>query len=173
MSDDSVHMTSSATMAARRLMMESRGWWFFEGLKNQISTFCICADSFYFFCCQNKRWSFGLLLWKHLLIVKILPVTLFKLLVAAYRNPLLTVPYAGDDFVTCYGITFHKRQMIAGNFKGWIEAPNSLWVAASLVGGWGWGDSDAASGKMSKISQKFSSRNFKSTFRAVEEVKKN
>ncbi len=40
----------------------------------KVSTFCICADSY-------------LLLWKRSLIVKILPVTLFKLLVPAHRKP--------------------------------------------------------------------------------------
>jgi hypothetical protein len=34
---------------------------------------------------------FFLLLWKHLIILKILPVTFFKDLVAAFRNPLGTV----------------------------------------------------------------------------------
>jgi len=41
-------------------------------------------------------------------------------------------------------------------FKGWIEAPNSLWVATSLIGGWGRGqDSDVASGKIFRISKSF------------------
>ncbi len=131
---------------------------FFEGLKNQNSTFCICADSFkkILLPCYReiKRWSFALLLWKHLLLVKIIPVTLFKLLVGAYRNPPVILE------------AFHQPEMIlkrvtillfitggwltVGTFKGWIEVHNPI-----ELGGGGRGDSDAASGKISIISKCF------------------
>ncbi len=78
------------------------------------------------------------------------------------------------NFVTCYGITFHNRRMIVGNFKGWIEAPNSLWVAASLVGGGGGEILMRLPVKCLELVRIFkeASRNFKSTFRDVEDVKK-
>ncbi len=38
--------------------------------------------------------SFSLLLWKHSIILKILPVSLFKVIVAAFKNPPVTVKLA-------------------------------------------------------------------------------
>ncbi len=62
--------------------------------------------------------------------------------------------------------------LTVGIFKGWIEARQSFWVAASLAGVWGsCGDSDAASGKIPMISKCFhleASRNLKSTFQNIE-----
>ncbi len=49
---------------------------YFDGLKNQISTFCIGADGFWIFlllnCLKKYFLSSCLLLWKHLLILDIL-----------------------------------------------------------------------------------------------------
>jgi hypothetical protein len=62
---------------------------FVEGLKNQIISFCIVrADSFFkkFASLEKIKDKFWLAFMKHLLIVKILPETFFKLLVAAYRK---------------------------------------------------------------------------------------
>ncbi len=65
--------------------------------------------------------------------------------------------------------------LIVGNFKGWIEAPNSLWVLppVSLGVGEGGRNSYAASCKISRISKHFkeASSNFKSTFRYIEDAK--
>jgi hypothetical protein len=61
---------------------------FFEGLKNQISTFWSCADGFYFFlqhCYGENRSIVWLASVKTLF--KILPETLFKMVVAAFRKP--------------------------------------------------------------------------------------
>jgi hypothetical protein len=52
------------------------------------------------FCVGNPKWSFCLLLWKQLLIVKFLPVTLFRELVPAFWLPpviLKIVPKAGYE----------------------------------------------------------------------------
>ncbi len=59
------------------------------GLKNLISTCYMIAEDFYFFfvCFLGKK-NFLLFLGIYLLI---LPVTLFKELVAAYRKPSLTL----------------------------------------------------------------------------------
>jgi hypothetical protein len=60
---------------------------FFGDPKSHISTFCICADFLNFFGAllwRNMNYIFCLLLRKHFL--KILTETLFKMLVAAFRN---------------------------------------------------------------------------------------
>ncbi len=63
---------------------------FYEGLKNQSSTFCICADSFYiFFCPVIEKIKDEVMACLYENTTKIHPVTLFKLLVAAYRNQLM------------------------------------------------------------------------------------
>jgi hypothetical protein len=63
--------------------------------------------------------------------VKILPVTLFKMLVAAFRKPpviLKIIPLAVDNFEACYGITFSKSQTVIGwwHFQMLIAVPSSL-----------------------------------------------
>jgi hypothetical protein len=81
---------------------------FFKDLNNQFSTFCICVDiflkNFLSFFGENKRSSFGLRLWKHLLIVKIFLGTLFQLFVAAYRK----LHQAACDSENCSGLLFTK-----------------------------------------------------------------
>ncbi len=47
----------------------------------------MCSGGFLSFCCwENHIWSFDFLLWKCLLILKVITVTLFKDLDAAYRK---------------------------------------------------------------------------------------
>ncbi len=67
-----------------------------------------------------------LLLWKHLLIFKVLPVTLFKELVAAFRNPPVSVELAsepGCDSKNCsvkrpWHLPLHKPRFPAPNGGG-------------------------------------------------------
>ncbi len=124
--------------------------------------------------CQWDFKSFGLPLWKRLLIVKILPVTLFKMLVAAIQESandffckLFLKPEIILRFwsVLQYYFSLIGGWLIVGFFKGWIELHNSLWVAASLFRERG-RISDAASVKISRIISviKEASKNFKITF---------
>jgi hypothetical protein len=65
---------------------------FFEGPESQIITLCIYADGFNFFgALLWRKWKFKFLLafMKTLTILKILTETLFKMLVAAFRKPLV------------------------------------------------------------------------------------
>jgi hypothetical protein len=74
----------------------SRDEYFFEGLKIQISTFCIWADGVSIFLLlvmekmEDKVLTCFFINAYPVLILKILPVTLFKELVAEFSNTLVT-----------------------------------------------------------------------------------
>jgi hypothetical protein len=67
--------------------------------------------------------------------LNILPVTLFKLLVAVHRKPPVIL-YAGDDFEACYGITFHNRRMIECRGEAELRLTIPFELPPVLLGGW-------------------------------------
>ncbi len=70
----------------------------------------------------SRKWkiSLNLLLWKHLLIFKILPVTLFKELVAAFRN-------------ACYCKTCSVTRMLLWKSKLFRKPPMTCTVGAESL----------------------------------------
>ncbi len=77
------------------------------------------------FCEGNPKWSFCLLLWNHLLIVKFLPVTFFRELVPAFWEPpvpLKVVPKPASDYENG-----SKRRLWMYTRKNWpMRAQESL-----------------------------------------------
>jgi hypothetical protein len=84
------HCTGSPVDMWMLIGIVSQDEYFFEGPKIRNSNFWMIAHGFHnfqlSFCEGNPKWSFCLLLWNHLLIVKFLPVTLFRELFLAFFN---------------------------------------------------------------------------------------